>query len=272
MSWGSGGWGISPWGGGADGSSGLVGALAIATRTVRVTAGAALRHIAPASIGDALNPASWAVVRLDTGDAFTILTVATADGLVFDLSLLENLGPYQSLHRVFANALDKNGLPIGIPTQADFAGLAAAAAATPQAVSTARGLGLRDIANPQASGNGWFGGTLQISAAGGYAAVEGPDLLRKLIIRRLTTSPGEFYHLPNYGLGLREKEPIPIPDLTKLRREIERQIALEPEVDSAQVTLLVNPAGVVTVSLRVKTRQGGQNVGVDFQLPQTAQV
>ena len=68
--------------------------------------------------------------------------------------------------------------------------------------------------------------------------------------RRLMTTPGGFFHLPNYGLGIRLKESLITTDLVKLRTEVQRQILLEPEFDSAQVAIALASNGVLTLTVK----------------------
>ena len=56
---------------------------------------------------------------------------------------------------------------------------------------------------------GAIGGSLRIGADGDYVADEGTELMKKLILRRLLTPKGAFFHLPDYGYGLAVKEPTP---------------------------------------------------------------
>ena len=109
-------------------------------------------------------------------------------------------------------------------------------------------------------------GALQIGADGDYTLQQGAALVRKLIIRRLITRPGEFYHLPDYGLGLRVKEPVPGSIIT-LRGEIERQVELEPEVESALAKVSFSPTNnILTIQLQVVLKATGESfqIGLAF--------
>jgi hypothetical protein len=259
------GWGSS-WTPGAWGSTALslsslfvVSAAALNTRTVRVVLSALPQQAGIAIPNDILNPATWTVQRLDTAAFFTVLLIdPTADPLSFDVTVLEDFGPVSVTHRVTAATLKSVlGALIGSPDYADFLGLSSANAVAPVAPRT------RDYANAPTPFNP-LGGTLQITAAGDYATIGGKELLRKLIVRRLITSPGEFFHLPEYGVGLRVKEPLPAADLTKLRAEIERQILLEPDVVSVRVSLRFTPAqGTLEVAVFAKAVIDGQATDID---------
>ena len=105
-------------------------------------------------------------------------------------------------------------------------------------------------------------GALQIDAGGDYVLQQGTALVRKLVIRRLITRPGDFYHLPDYGLGLRIKEPVP-GEIITLRGEIERQVELEPDVEAALATLSFS-GNVLTIQVKVvlKTTGEGFEIGL----------
>ena len=113
-------------------------------------------------------------------------------------------------------------------------------------------------------------GTLQIEPGGDYASETGVPFLKKLILRRLVSKPGDFFHLPNYGVGLREKEPLPTNDLRKLAKQIEMQVLMEPEVATVKATLsYAAAAAVLYVQLKVGVRQTGQQVAFAVAIPTT---
>lgn len=115
-------------------------------------------------------------------------------------------------------------------------------------------------------------GMLEIESGGDYASMTGAELIKKLILRRLTTKPGDFFHLPNYGIGLREKEPLPVSDLRKLAKAIEVQVAQEPEVGAVKATLAYSAsAATLNVRVQVQLKPTGQQVDVAVAVP-TGQV
>lgn len=123
----------------------------------------------------------------------------------------------------------------------------------------------RDVkSRPPAGADVLGAGTLSITAGGDYAFEEGTDLLKKLVLRRLITRPGEFRHIPAFGVGLAIKEPLPAGgDLLKLRTAIEGQVMKEPEVEDVKAELILDPnAGSLTLNLRVKVRGTGQSVSI----------
>lgn len=263
------GWGLSSWGLGSWGSLpgplSVVSALALATRTVRVVLTTTPLAASATGVGDALNPDTWSLTRLDTGFAFTIASIDQVDAVTFDLFLVEALGPAHVTHQVGSTTMQKpTGALIQSPYFATFTGLEAS---VPAGVRTAQ----EDVANPPAPpGLTSVGGTLVMTAAGDYALVAGAELLKKLILRRLTTTPGDFAHLPNYGLGLSIKEPLRTNDLLLLQRAIEQQVSLEPDVADVQANLsFSNAEGILTVKVTATFRATGQQVTTSLKISET---
>lgn len=274
MPWGTGPWGLTSWGS-APSALSFANALANSTNTILVTLSAEPKHTSGFDTGDALNPLTWQVVRLDTTPptAFTVLAAREFDPpFQFEILVLEPLGDVRVKHRVSSIDLQApSGIIITAPSSFDFDGLVDVDLSTPAARTATRRHTTRDLANPPApsvAGAESIGGTLKITASGEYELEEGTPLLRKLIMRRLTTQPGEFFHLPDYGIGLIVKEPIMARNMFDLKRSIEEQVKLEPEVADAEATLRLSRDGVLTVQLRVQTRSGQDlNLGVELPSP-----
>ena len=115
------------------------------------------------------------------------------------------------------------------------------------------------------------GSTLRIGSGGDYVSQSGEALIRKLVLRRLISKPGDFFHLPNYGVGLRVKEPIPTVDLRKLAVQIEQQVTLEPEVAESRANLsYAAGTGSLVVSLKVRLKATGDVVQTDMVIPSGA--
>ena len=105
--------------------------------------------------------------------------------------------------------------------------------------------------------------TFKIGRDGDYLLEEGENLVRKLIIRRLITRPGEFFHLPDYGIGLRIKEPLP-GQIASLKKQIEQQAELEPEVESAVASLSFSNS-ILIIQLRVRLLQTGADIEIGIR-------
>jgi len=130
----------------------------------------------------------------------------------------------------------------------------------------------RDFANPQ-SLRDYPGvtderlGQYQVDGAGDIVLDSGVTNIRKRVLRRLLTSPGGFYHLPDYGVGLpgRAKRTMTDVELAALQRDAQRQIAGEPGVEAAEVRVARNGA-ILRVGVRVKTARGEDAWEMPFTL------
>lgn len=86
----------------------------------------------------------------------------------------------------------------------------------------------------------------------------GISALKKKIIRRIITTPGGFFHLPQYGVGLRNKGPFDPTSLAEIRLKIRDQVIQEREVADVSVAVATFAPGVLIIDLRVKTTIGTQ--------------
>mgnify|MGYP001205205386 CR=1 FL=1 len=118
----------------------------------------------------------------------------------------------------------------------------------------------------QNQGQGQAQNPSQGTEQGQDQAQRGAALLRKLIIRRLTTTPGDFFHLPKYGVGLKVKQPIPAGNLVRFRTLVERELLLEP--DLAQVAVAITQSSnILTIQVRAVLTKSGQQVSVGLLAP-----
>jgi hypothetical protein len=154
----------------------------------------------------------------------------------------------------------------------DFLGVTDEQTSSIDAVLTKRRVQVRDYTNAPTAVSPFEGGTLQIDASGDYKTETGVALVRKLILRRLTSTPGDFFHLPDYGIGLNVKGRIPTSDLVKLKAEIERQVLLEPEVAQCEASLLLLPENVLQVQVRGQLKKTGVSFDVSTKLTAPAAV
>ena len=274
------GWGIDDEGilpyGDAAASIGiaLVKARARSTREVDVTVSNLAQDNSPFSPGDALNPSTWSVQRLDSSAFLSVVNVEQVGTYTYRLLCLEEFGPVSVVHRVNSTTLkDLSGNLIQTPKNADFLGLLEDTKIDFSSRLAKQKVRSRDIANSQVPGFSVFAGTLQIGGDGDYKTVTGTELTRKLVIRRLITRPGDFFHLPNYGIGLRMKEPLPTSDLPKLKKAIEQQCLQEQEVQAAKATLTLDPANnTLIVRVQVQEKQSGQQIDIGFKVNDTGVV
>ena len=264
------GWGLDPYGLTSYGSKlagvgiGFQSAVALTTNSVRVVLTDAAMHVSPAGIGDALNPNTWMVQRFDTMAFIAVVEVQVVNPSTYILITLEALGPASAVHRVSSvSLLDTGGGLLIPPRHADFLGIIAEDLSSADLSAAQRGVTSIDIANPPTASvelEG-LGGTLVVNAGGDYETVTGAEYVRKLIMRRLVSAPGDFFHLPDYGVGLRVKEPVPGGDLIKLKAEVERQAKLEREVEDAYASITMD-ANMLTIQLRAKLRSTGEQIDV----------
>lgn len=258
------GWGVSEWGLSEWGVSGgtdlfLEGAAAISERQVLVALSIQPLAISTIGTGDALNPATWSIERLDTQFFFTILAVEQISATQYSLYTLEKFGNALIDHRVATTSLlTPSMIPLTSPKNAIFQGcVAAKVKPTPAAQG--------DLASVQLAASS-LEGVLQVLPGGDYVLQSGSSLLRKLIYRRLTTTKGAFFHMPEYGEGIKVKEPINPANLPAMQADIERAISLEPEVEAARVQLILTTA-VLTVVVTAKLRKENAEVTLPIPIP-----
>ena len=255
------GFGSSPYGissyGGVLGSISVAAAWAISTHGVRVELTSEPQHADPFDPGDALNVATWMVEPIGYA-ARTVIGATMHDDQTVDLTLLEALENHSIPHQVSAlGLLGFGGIPATNPLTASFVGIVQTL--DPVEVASAEGYRDRDLANPpfQAGRRGAGGSAMIIGPDGDYDTEAGVALYRKLLVRRLSTPRGSIRHLPRYGIGLQEKEPVASAgDLAALSADIEAQARQEPDIVAATARLLMDPSGVLVVWLDARPRNG----------------
>jgi len=244
---------------GADVVSSLsvVAAWAVTTHTVRVELTTEPKHSDQYEIGDALNVASWMVQNITTGETLTVIGATMFDATHVDVMTLEALPNHLVNCEITASANLQTALGelVGGTTSADFTGVVQTL--DPVDSVTVDAFRDRDLANPpfQVDRGIGYSGTIIIGSDGDYETEAGGPLVRKCVMRRLGTPRGSFRHLPRYGVGLKEKEPLPsASDLIKLRADIEAQALEEPDVETATARLTLDRSGVLIVQLAFVTK------------------
>lgn len=283
MSWGSGPFGITPWGGGDVAGLRLVSADAIRENVIR------LQFSDPVYFSRWHDPADASFI-----DRYTITADPTAIGLdgqpsrpvlpadvqaVFgdptqiDLWLDRSMSPYGSKYSVSVTKLQST---TGVPL--DLASTSAVVDGVRQGfpIITANTLiGNRDIANPQSLG-AMQGQASQVSALGTFQYDDTGDVgfdegfisWKKRVFRRLTTRRGSFRHLPSYGITL----PKTIKKLARanlvdgIAAEAEEQIRSEPETISASVQLVPHPETPGLFVFRINAETSFGNIS-NFDVP-----
>lgn len=240
----TGGWGISAWGLSPYGltATSFVRAQPSTTQSVRLTLSADALFQSRLGNGDAKNPLTFTLQRLDTLEFFTVLQVERVGVGVYDIFTAETLpGATVELALSAPQLRDASGALATAPLTALLKGITVYEA---QLVQPSLSRDLRNDAN----------GRLVPSADGGYQTDEGVELLRKKIARRLSTVRGGFLHLPTYGSALPVKGTLTDLELVALARDVKREVLQEPEVSGAKVSVTVDAAqGVVRISLQVTT-------------------
>lgn len=282
------GYGIAPYGTGLYGYATppppmeFTRVFAVSDRVVQVTLSVEPMHLASTGAGDALNPSTWSITVVSTGRVLTPIAVEMVDAFTYNILTLQSFASaLVDMQLATSTLLDSNSVPFPA-LSATFKGAYASNDATHDTRTAASGYALSDLANsatyltnytygatsPSAGMADYVGGTLVISSGGDYVTQSGPSLLQKLIIRRVVSKPGDFFHLPKYGVGLREKEPLPVVDLRKLAKAIEMQVAEEPEVAEVKASLsYAASAGTLNIGLKVRMRTTGQQVAVAMAVP-----
>lgn len=266
--WGSGAYGASLWGTGFSNSSDVIATLyPVAANVLRVEL-AVLAETDPEKVGSAMDPNVWIVTRLDTSKRLYVLTVAQVEASVFDLYLNAPLGSFNTTHRLETSTLRDAAGAVLAATSAECPGALERDLATVDRRIARRRQALVDLRSAPVPMLDMVGGTLQIAATGDYERESGVSLVRKLILRRLMTTPGEFAHLPQYGLGFKVKEPLPIRNAATLQKKIHEQVMKEPEIESAKVSLtLYRQQNTVVVQIAARLRKTGAQFSMDVPLP-----
>lgn len=244
---------------GSGGPIAIVRARAAGSHVVRVVYSEEPLHRSPAGKYDALNPGNYSI-EAEVGSAPNVMVVGIgstmrvppAPGVVgvdergFDLHTDRAL-VVDVLYRVtVVRVRAKPGGELGTPYSATFHGMVM----------------LNTVNRPRNPvplfdwQNSFDRGTWVVDDSGDLAPEDERASVRKRIFRRLVTPKGSFRFLPGYGVGLSLKGPMLPRDLQPLQAEIVRQIKLEPEVQDVSVSLELDPLGLLTVSLAVRTISG----------------
>ena len=262
MSYGVQPYGVTPFGGGYT-TIAIRRAWAGATHVVRVELTAPALASDGFNDGDALNPSTWEIRRLDTNQRLTPIFVTRANvaGSAFDIRLMEPLGSHMVTHRSSSYVLlAPNGATITAPHVFDFPGVVRSV--DPVTAARRRPL-VRDLANPfrldQATGTAQA--AIVVDATGDYATETDVAVVRKGILRRVTTPRGALRDYPTYGIGFQPKSIVPQGgDIAALIAEIERQVMQEPGVKKARAG--VDIIGGDVARIRIRARMIGDQLEV----------
>lgn len=266
MGFGSSAYGSESYGGGLP-SIELSAAQPLDTNTVRVTLTSQALALSGFAIGDALNPSTWTVLRLDTGAVFTVLAVRAIAIDTYDIFVLETFGDSKTTHSVGSTTLlTPSGVLVGPIKTFNFLGVLDSDFSKPVAATSQRRYPSRDIANPPfPTTNNSVAGGFVTTSSGDVALDEGVALLRKLILRRLTTPLGGFFHLPKYGFGFDVKNPVQgTGDMVRLKQRIEKDLLNEPELEKVIVNMEQRAdLGILVIKVSAAVKKTGQTIDVE---------
>lgn len=271
LGWGLDYWGVGPWGILPPdlGSFELESFFATSERTVRVTFTQAALVGTPLLAGAALNVRTWSLATNDTPTVNPIILgvreIEGSEGRQFELYTLRKLPRYPStLTLSCATILSAASAPLaGVPS------LVAHGAAQARTTIRDNRSTPSDLKSAQVPG-ATLAAVLKPTAGGDYEVESGDELLRKMVIRRLTTEPGEFAFLPeNFGIRMRVKSAIRGGGgLNDLREQIEAQVRQEPDVVEARAVLSYKPnLGLLQVQIRMVRKSTGRPVDANFDVP-----
>lgn len=224
-------------------------------------------HVSSTGTKDALNPRSWNVVQ-PFGITYTVMSVlGSADGYTYDILTLEHFPRYNAGDLLFTGQVRmENGDEPSISTT--FSGSIQSADTSPNAKATTRGLQVRDLNNVVTPYEDLVGGTLVINSGGDYESMSGEAFIRKLVMRRLISQKGDFFHLPNYGGGLRVKATFSTANLRAMAKDIEMQVLQEPEIEAARASLTYQAASsTLVIQVKARMRSTGQETALSMNLP-----
>lgn len=251
--------GSGPFGSGS--SMEIVSADQVALNAVDVTFSVAPEAFDPATYWDALNPANWTLSVLSPADAELrdVQIVERRSSLVlrvyFDGPLTGHATYRLTISSLVRDIYGVSMAPSCTAIDFDCFGLIR----VPPAV--ARRDARTDIANPfvvsDAPQDGPLG-TFQVDQQGDLMTESGRPYLRKRVLRRVITSAGQFFHLPDYGFAEPVNGMITPDTLRRMQSKAKAQILSEPDVADAAVSVSALPdrPGFVVLRIRVVDRNG----------------
>jgi len=266
---GSGGFGSMPFGSATSGSMAIGTARAITANSVLVTYTGTISNTNPWSSLSPLFASNWTLVAVDPLDAVIRLaqTVVPSGAQAFIVFFDGILTP-GAVYEIHLSTPDV--IISGCDTACFTAVLI-----HPTAVRTDERSDdgfIRDIGNPAT-----FRDSLPLQSPASYQITDTGDLaldrdgaagLRKRILRRLTSSPGDYFHLGDYGLGAEIKTLLTPDVVRRIQSRATAQVKKEPEVVGATVVVGALAQNVLTLTVRVVTKAGDSvDITVPISLP-----
>ncbi len=107
----------------------------------------------------------------------------------------------------------------------------------------------------------FVGNDINATSDGDWDTQTGVEQVKKKILRRLTTKPGGFFHIPNFGIAIPSKTLLLPSKVLKMQKDVKRQILQEPGVTDANVSITSDNNGNLfasgTVSVKTQTFELG---------------
>jgi hypothetical protein len=274
--WGEGGWGEGPWGGEEVVSPPLPRACvrAIRENVVRVKFTHALLLTGLLDSADSLSPEHYAVdvlegEGLDGSDIRSVGVILVerveGDSRAVDIYVDRPLTHYPAIYVLRClNMYDSSGVLFAASVNESFNGLQGTF--NKPVPETYAPQGTRDFANPSTK-DALFDplpeitlanlGTFPYGDDGDYGHDEGPENLKKRVVRRCVVKPGGFVWLQEYGVGVGDegKKLNNAARRERIKATIKSQVMQEPDVRYVAVNIkyLPNTPGLVWLILKVVT-------------------
>jgi hypothetical protein len=280
--WGSGGWGISPWGEGGIDSLQLLNAQPLRENVVRLEFNAAPVFTGVLDPSDASSPDRYDVTPIDSARNVNpilaeVAAVAGSAGRFIDVTVDRHFSAYPARYRISVNQLRLVTGELLDPdsSSAEFDG--SLFEATPFRRDLA--VPIRDIANPQTrealfdplpqTDDPLLLGSIPVDEQGDYSFDEGITSYKKRILRRVTTEKGQFAHMPDYGVGVRSKlKRLGTATVqAEVANDAEIQISQEPETDAVSVVIVPDSIpGLFRMRIKAKAKKLSDST-IDLDVP-----
>lgn len=228
----------------------LLKAESLAPTRIRATFSNPVRKGDGTRKGSGLNPANYTLEAVTPGITAPALVAAIEDDpSALTTTVLATLEPLVSgaTYQLRAGSVrTENGVPV--PNVArQFLGVGFAAPDPDPTESEATGLDIDDTTDD---------GDWQLGPDGDVKLHSGLPMISKLIVRRISTAPGAFRHLPTYGLSIDIARLVTSAELRRVQDGIGKQVLLEPDVLTAKTRVALDQKGVLAVTVKATTRRG----------------
>lgn len=269
--WGSGAFGLCPWGVCLTPAltPASAGVIAVAENVIRVQFNRAVYYSGVLDAKDASLPSKWSMLEvagtagLDGASVRPVVVAAVTPDPNFplvngypttlDLTLDRPMTPFPAAYMLTISNIWDSTQTILIVPGATTSLVPALFKLVQPAIVQQQPSPSRDFANPQTLSamldplpvptNPLNLGVFGVDDTGDYAFDAGLTSYKKRILRRLMTVPSAFLFLPGYGVGLlsHSKQLAKASVLQQLATNAQKQIALEPETESVRVTATMDP-------------------------------